>query len=114
MIVPSFYPAFRCRAAACRHSCCRGWEIGIDADTAQRYLSFPGPLGHELRETILQDEDGASFRLTAADACPFLRADGLCRLILTQGEGFLCEICREHPRFYGQVVETELAGLGLS
>ena len=24
---PSFYPAFRCRAERCRHSCCRGWEI---------------------------------------------------------------------------------------
>ena len=30
---PDFYDRFRCRAAACRHSCCKGWEIDIDENT---------------------------------------------------------------------------------
>ena len=34
--MPEFYPAFRCRAGTCRHSCCRGWEIDVDDTSALR------------------------------------------------------------------------------
>ena len=41
-IVPAFYPAFRCKAGECRHSCCRGWEIDIDENTLSTYQCLPG------------------------------------------------------------------------
>ena len=44
-IYPDFYDAFRCTADRCRHTCCRGWEIDIDAETAARYRALPGVLG---------------------------------------------------------------------
>ena len=114
MIIPDFYLRFSCRAAACKHTCCRGWEIDVDPVSAARYLSFPGPLGDELRNSILSTAEGAAFRLTKEEACPFLRTDGLCRLILAQGEDFLCEICMEHPRFYFELGEALFGGVGLS
>ena len=30
---PDFYDDFHCLASACRHSCCVGWEIDVDAES---------------------------------------------------------------------------------
>ncbi len=114
-IWPEFAPYFFCKADKCRHSCCRGWEIDIDEATAERYQLLNGKIGEELRENIVQAEDGTySFRLTKDERCPFLRADGLCRLILVLGEDALCEICTMHPRFFVMCGDVELAGFGLA
>ncbi len=113
-IRPDFYPRFACRAAGCRHSCCRGWEIDVDGESAAYYRALPGPLGEELRAALTEDAEGWHFRLDAEERCPFLRRDGLCRLICELGEDALCDICALHPRFYAACGEYELAGLGLS
>ena len=39
--VPDYYGAFRCLAGACPHSCCAGWEVVIDQDTAPRATLRP-------------------------------------------------------------------------
>ena len=114
MLYPDFYADFACRAADCRHSCCRGWEIDVDEAALRRYAAVEGDLGQELRRNIYQDDDGAHFLLTEDESCPFLRGDGLCRLIVDLGEGALCEICALHPRFFTDVGENTLCGLGLS
>ena len=113
-IWPDFAPGFACKAGDCRHTCCRGWEIDIDSDTAQWYLSLDSPLGDELRRKIQYDDGTYSFRLMADERCPFLRSDGLCRLILSLGEENLCEICTMHPRFFALCGKVELAGFGLA
>ena len=41
-VFPQYYPRFRCRAAACRHTCCRGWEIDIDEETREIYRAVGG------------------------------------------------------------------------
>ena len=119
----TFYPAFRapfvCRAADCRHTCCRGWEIDVDEAALRRYAAVKGDLGYDLRRSIYQDGDGAHFLLTEDERCPFLRPDGLCRLICELGEEALCEICAQHPRFYvpfrtETFGECEFSGYGLS
>lgn len=38
-VVPSYYKDFRCIAGDCRHTCCVGWEIGVDEDSAARFPS---------------------------------------------------------------------------
>ena len=114
-IVPAFYPAFRCKAGECRHSCCRGWEIDIDENTLSAYQCLPGAWGERLRAAIVKEADGtAHFRLTEEENCPFLRPDGLCDVILALGEDALCDICALHPRFYELIGPYELCGLGLS
>ena len=116
---PAFHAAFACRASACRHSCCRGWEIDVDEAALRRYAAVKGTLGQELRRNIFQDDDGAHFLLTEDERCPFLQPDGLCRLICELGEAALCEICAQHPRFYVPFCtetfgECEFCGYGLS
>ena len=111
---PDFYEDFACRAGSCRHSCCKGWEIDVDDDSAARYRRLPGPLGQRLRDALTESEEGFSFRLTPEERCPFLQKDGLCELICQLGEDALCEICRLHPRFYERWGDDLLCGLGLS
>lgn len=109
---PDFYDDFRCLAAACRHSCCVGWEIDVDEDTLRYYQSIPGGLGDELRRQI-EAEPTPHFRLTPDERCPFLRGDGLCRLIVMLGEDSLCDICALHPRFFNDYPGRTEMGLGL-
>ena len=113
-IRPSFADAFSCKAGECRHSCCKGWEIDIDDRSLSLYRQFPGAWREWMNAAVCEDETGAHFVLTAQDACPFLRQDGLCDLILAFGEDALCDICALHPRFYELIGSYELSGLGLS
>ena len=118
---PDYYPGFKCIASACRHSCCEGWEIDIDRESALRYEKLEGPLGDKLRagmepapENERSDENYAHFRLLDGDRCPFLRADGLCELIAEKGEDILCQICSDHPRFRNFWEDRTELGLGLA
>ncbi len=111
-VYPDYYPAFRCIAGACRHSCCIGWEIDIDEETLARYRAISGPLGQRLARQISQD-DPPHFLLGAGERCPFLNKDNLCDLILAGGEDLLCQICGDHPRFYNDLPGRREVGLGL-
>lgn len=113
-VYPDFYRSFSCKAGDCLHSCCRGWEIDVDEESSAYYRTLPGRLGRELRAALKQEDGVWHFRLKDGDRCPFLREDGLCRLILELGEQALCDICALHPRFYGELNEFEFCGLGLS
>ena len=111
-VEPDFYGEFQCLADKCAHSCCLGWEIDIDEETAALYEGLPGELGEELRQKMCREPE-PHFCLTEEERCPFLNEKGLCRLILGFGEDVLCDICREHPRFYNAFPERQEAGLGL-
>lgn len=106
---PDYYDKFKCIAERCSDSCCIGWEIDIDPDTLKIYQGEDGELGKKLKKNI---KDG-SFILTEDERCPFLKADGLCELICRKGEGYLCEICAEHPRYYEYCGEHLDMGIGL-
>ena len=107
------YSEFKCKADKCNHSCCKGWEIDIDEDTLGYYKSLDTKLGNEIRQNIHEGEN-AFFKLTADKRCPFLRDNGLCRIIEELGEDGLCDICRLHPRFFEEINDYNLAGVGLS
>lgn len=111
-LYPDFYDEFKCKADRCRHSCCLGWEIDIDEDSLNYYNRLESPLGEEIRANISMT-DTPHFVLTDSERCPFLQSDGLCRLICLGGDELLCDICREHPRFYNCYSHEEHAGLGL-
>ena len=113
MVFPEYYKDFKCIAGACRHSCCIGWEIDIDADTAAFYASVPGELGARLRENISAGEE-PHFILGEGERCPFLNDENLCDLILQLGEEHLCGICTDHPRFRNELPGRIESGLGLT
>lgn len=113
-IKPNFYDRFHCTASACSDTCCAGWEIDIDPDSRAYYEELEGPFGDRLREQIEElPEGGACFRLGEGERCPFLNDDNLCEVILELGDNALCEICREHPRFYEQIGDRMEMGIGL-
>ncbi len=112
LIAPDYYPEFRCIADKCRHSCCIGWEIDVDPDTRESYRHIGGPFGKRLNAAI-QDGDPAVFRLGPDERCPMLNHNGLCDLITELGEGALCQICADHPRFRNFFADRTEIGLGL-
>ncbi len=113
LFAPDYYPEFACIAGACRHSCCIGWEIDVDPDTREYYHTVPGEIGKRLAENIDDSGEASCFRLGADERCPFLNQDNLCDLILTLGEGALCQICDDHPRFRNFFSDRTEIGLGL-
>ena len=107
---PSYFDTFRCIAGECPDSCCKEWDVQVDAAAAARYRSLPGDLGDRLRE-VLYDEDGETYMAIVDGRCPMWRKDGLCRIQAELGEGALCKTCREFPRLthdYGDFIEYGL------
>lgn len=60
-------------------------------------MKMEGPLGEDIRSSLTDD---GCFLLKENGRCPHLLEDGLCRIICECGDSALCDICREHPRFY--------------
>lgn len=113
LYAPKYYLDFKCIADRCRHSCCIGWEIDIDDRTVKKYHALTDGYGAEIRKTI--DFDGSPhFRLGEGERCPHLDERGLCRIITSLGEEYLCHICREHPRFYHNTPSGKEVGLGMA
>ncbi len=111
-IKPNYYDSFKCIAGKCKHNCCIGWEIDIDEDTIKKYRNETGILKEKLQKNI-SFEPCAHFELNEYDRCPFLNNENLCELILNKGKDMLCEICKEHPRFYNFVYDVTETGIGL-
>jgi lysine-N-methylase len=109
---PDFFDDFRCIASACKHTCCAGWEIDVDADTADYYASLSGEDGTFVRARLDYGEDGMLL-CREGERCRFLREDNLCELILRLGEDALCDICASHPRFHNEFEDHTEIGLGL-
>lgn len=106
---PTFYRDFKCIANRCTDSCCIGWEIDIDSAAYDKYRLMPD----DFQKNIAVCDGVAHFVLTQDERCPFLQKDGLCKIILENSEDMLCDICREHPRFYEWYGEYKDAGVGL-
>ncbi len=114
LIAPKGYTDFACIAGACRHTCCKGWEIDIDDASMARYRACTGALGDALCQAIDTDEEGQHFHLLGEEErCPMLMENGLCRLICEAGEDALCQICTDHPRFRHFMGDRIEIGLGL-
>lgn len=112
-IKPSFYDNFECKAEKCLDSCCIGWEIDVDDDSLALYNSVSGNFGDRLRNSIVFDGESTCFKLSDGDKCPFLDKNCLCEIYYNLGEESLCDICREHPRFYNLTDDVTESGLGL-
>ncbi len=109
-----FYDEFKCIAGECTDSCCIGWEIDIDDTAFEKYNKINTSFGDKIRSQIIKSEDGSNcFKLSENERCPFLNKKNLCDIIISCGENYLCDICREHPRFYEWFIGVTECGLGL-
>lgn len=107
---PVYFDDFSCIAAACPDSCCKDWEVLVDACAAASYRQTPGPLGDALRKAMYEDHGDTYFRIENG-RCPFWQADSLCRIQAEQGHEALCKTCRDFPRLthdYGDFLEKGL------
>jgi len=112
LYAPKYYKNFQCIADKCEHSCCIGWEIDIDEKAFEKYSTLTNGYGAVIKKSICMKET-PHFQLAAGDRCPHLDEQGLCKIILNMGEDYLCDICREHPRFYNYTSVAEV-GIGMS
>lgn len=104
---PNYYKKFKCIADKCNHNCCIGWEIDIDDETLDFYKT---------EREILDKIDltpTPHFILKGDGRCPFLDSKNLCKIIKKHGEERLCQICRDHPRFFNFYDTRCEYGLGL-
>lgn len=113
LYAPKYYRNFSCTAERCTHSCCVGWEIDIDKDALQKYRALSCGYAKEIMSSI-DTAPTPHFRLGAGERCPHLDENGLCKIIINAGEEYLCDICREHPRFYNFLPGRVEAGLGMA
>lgn len=113
LYAPKYYNRFKCIADRCKHSCCIGWEIDVDGKTLEKYKGLKSEYAKNIEDSI-EYVEAPHFKLQSGDRCPHLNEGGLCRIILEVGEDYLCDICREHPRFYNDIKSGKAAGLGLS
>ncbi|MCI8387368.1 MAG: hypothetical protein HFE63_02735 [Clostridiales bacterium] len=117
---PTLFDKFKCIADRCTDTCCAGWEICVDNDTADLYRSLGGEVGEFIRQNVTfrrsaECDDGDMLLCREGERCRFLDSDGLCTIIKRLGDEALCDICREHPRFYAYSDDGGvcLAGVGL-
>lgn len=108
---PVYFHRFHCIAGSCPDSCCKEWDVQVDACAAKYYRALPGPLGQRLRAVMALQEDGSAIMMNENGRCPMWRDDGLCRIQAELGEDALCQVCREFPRLthdYGTFIEYGL------
>lgn len=96
--MPSYYNDFKCIGSKCSDNCCIGWEIDIDRETYNFYKNIKSEFGDKLNYSI-EDKENPHFILDE-ERCPFLNKDNLCDIYINLGEDKLCDICKQHPRFY--------------
>lgn len=113
LYAPTYYDDFKCITDRCLHNCCVGWEIDVDDVAREKYASLSNEYGEVIRNSI-DYTDTPHFRLAKCDRCPHLNERGLCEIIINFGEEYLCDICREHPRFYNDTPHGREVGLGMS
>ena len=112
-VYPDYYKCFKCAAGECIDTCCAGWEIVVDPDSAEKYNSVSGSFGEKLRDMMTVDEDGDTIFQPQNGRCPFLNDHNLCDIYINCAEDYLCTTCNMFPRFteeYGSVREF---GLGM-
>ncbi len=112
LVTPAYFRRFECIADKCKDNCCIGWEIDIDDQTADLYKKTKGTFGNRLDSSITYGSPNA-FILDANDRCPFLNNNNLCDIITSLGKNSLCQICRDHPRYYEWYDGIKEGGIGL-
>ena len=100
---PAYYDDFRCLAAGCRYSCCKGWRISFNK---KDYLSLKRQEGSEefnarmdhglrrIRKGPLADIHFGEFDMDSG-VCPLLREDCL---QVEKGPEALPAVCQTFPR----------------
>jgi len=111
--VPEYFNDFACIGGKCEDTCCAGWEVVVDEESAARFLEVPGELGKRLQAKLKLENGEYTFPLENG-RCPFLNDKNLCDIQAALGEPALCRTCRMFPRFEEEYGDLREMGLSFS
>ncbi len=111
---PTYYKDFKCVAGDCVDTCCAGWQVVVDSDTANFYNNLNNHFGNEICKVMYTDQDGDVVFKNINNRCPFLNKDNLCDIYINVGEEHLCRTCTMFPRFVATFGGSREMGLSLS
>lgn len=107
---PRYLDRFRCVAAACEDTCCRGWNVAVDPATLARWEAALGPA----RVAATVDVERRRLRLLPDGDCAQLDGDRLCGLHRELGEDALPDTCALFPRVLQQAGDHREATASLA
>lgn len=96
---PVWDSEFQCMASSCPDTCCAGWEIVVDEESADRFRAMDGAIGQRMQQALCCVDGETQLRRRADGRCVLLNEQKLCDLYAACGEESLCRTCRLHPRF---------------
>lgn len=111
---PSYFNEFACIADKCPDTCCAGWQIVVDSESAEKYRNADGEIGNKLRRSMAVDSDGDTVFVSERRRCPFLLESNLCEIYIELGKESLCKTCTLFPRHITHLGSRKETGLSLS
>jgi len=104
MIVPDYFPIFKCIGNECEDTCCVGWKVTIDKDTYKKYTQIKNI---DFRKKVIKNisknrasEKNAQYKIKLLKGliCPFLNENKLCDIFINCDESYLSSTCTNYPR----------------
>ena len=114
---PDYFEEFSCIAGECLESCCINWQINVDKLSFHKYREVKGEFGKYLNNYVIRDRKNrvdseyAVIKLDENKRCSFLDENNLCEIYINLGEKYLCNTCKQYPRYiykYGDRYEITL------
>ncbi len=107
----SFLDKFHCSRGTCPKTCCKGWQILVDAKTMEKIEQEPADHRKVLQRNIKGKTTGAPQIRKRLGTCPYHTGEGLCGLQQKGRTDLMPRVCREYPRrtiSYGTFAEISL------
>jgi len=104
---------FKCVGSECPHTCCAGWSIMVDDNSANRYREVSGEFGEKLRNNMHVSNE-RTFMHLIDERCAFLTPENLCEIYIKLGEEAMCYTCQTYPRFRKVQGDILFQGLNIS
>jgi lysine-N-methylase len=100
---PDYAARFKCIAAACEDTCCKGWDVPVDRRTYEKYRSSEAMKPHLGTLIVLNTNkptasDYARIPLMGTTQCAFLDVERMCGIQKQLGAEMLPDTCATYPR----------------
>lgn len=93
-----FLNQFKCAQGDCPQTCCKGWQILIDANTMEQIEKEPEDKRRDLKRHIAGMRKGQPQIRKNFGRCPYHTKEQLCGLQLRKRTDLMPRVCREYPR----------------
>lgn len=105
------YDEFECIGSECPNTCCAGWAVLIDDETASYYKSQTGEFADKVKKSLLEKDGKIYFKMDDKLRCPLLDERNLCEVYSHMGPQHMCGTCKLYPRigfYFGDIYFSTL------